>query len=114
MMLVGVEFLLNQIAQTGFAAKLVVNHKGAIFFPINEQHRDQKAPGISYADESAGNALAAMLSPGKIEIRTHRDFSAERVAQIMTALFSLTELAPLRMWIVMYGGQNVNAVPSQL
>ena len=111
MMLVGVEFLHSQIAQTGFAAKLVLNHKGAIFFAVNEQHRDQKAPGISYADESAGNALAAMLSPGKIEIRTHRDFSPQRVAQIMAALLSLPQLAPLRTWIVMYLGQNVNAMP---
>lgn len=108
MMLVGVEFLHSQIAQAGFAAKLVVNHRGAIFFAVNEQHRDQKAPGISYADESAGNALAAMLSPGKIEIRNHRDFSPQRVAQIMAALLSQPELAPLRTWSVMYGGRHTN------
>ncbi len=33
MMLIGVEFLQSQIAQGGFLAKLVLNEKGAIFFP---------------------------------------------------------------------------------
>jgi hypothetical protein len=52
----------------GFSAKAVFNQHGVIFFPVDRQHRDQKAPGISYADQSAGNALAVMLSPGMIEI----------------------------------------------
>ena len=105
MILIGVEFLQSQIAQGGFTAKLVFNHKGAIFFPANEQHRDQKAAGIYYADESAGNALAAMVSPGKIEIRNHRDFSPERVAQIIEQLLANEQLVNLRTWQFTYRGQ---------
>jgi hypothetical protein len=60
--------------------KLVFNSRGAIFFPVDQQHRDQKAPGISYEDDHAGNALAAILSPGRIEIRRHSDFSDAAIA----------------------------------
>ena len=108
MKLIGVEFLNSQLAQPGFTGKAVFNRQGIIFFPTSEQHRDQKVAGISYEDDSAGNALAAMLSPGKIEIRNHRDFSEPLVAQIVLNLMALTELAMLRGWQVTYGGRNLN------
>jgi hypothetical protein len=109
MILIGAEFLLSQCAQGGFVAKLVLNDEGAIFFPANQQHRDQKAPGVSYADESVGNALAAMLSPGKIEIRNHRDFSEQRVGEIIETLLTMPELAILRTWRVTYRGRDIQS-----
>jgi hypothetical protein len=107
MMLIGVEFLQSQLTQDGFLAKVVLNDKGALFFPANQQYRDQKAPGISYADESAGNALAAMVLPGKIEIRNHRNFSEQRVGEIIEALLTKPELAILRTWRVTYRGRHL-------
>ena len=109
MMLIGAELLLSQVAQGGFVAKLVLNDKGAIFFPPNQQHCDQKAPGIAYADESAGNALAAMVSPGKIEFRNHRDFSEQRVGEIIQTLLKMPELAILRTWRVTYRGRDIQS-----
>lgn len=105
MLLVGIEFLNFVLAQGGFSAKLVVNDHGAIFFPVNQQHRDQKLEGVSYEDDYAGNALAAMLSPGRIEIRYHRDFSDDRVARVMQKLLDHPELADLRGWQVTYQGR---------
>ena len=107
MNVVGLEYLLSQIAQGGFSAKAVFNQHGVIFFPVDQQHRDQKAPGISYADESAGNALAAMLSPGRFEIRNHRDFSPEHVAELVTVLLKHAELSSLKAWRVTYRGQVI-------
>ncbi len=87
--------------------KVVLNCKGAIFFPASQEHRDQKAPGISYADDYAGNALAAMVSPGRVEIRNHRDFSESRVTAIMRAMYQQPELATLRGWRVTYRGRDL-------
>jgi hypothetical protein len=107
MKLIGFEYLNSQLSQPGFTAKVVFNRGGIIFFPATQQHRDQKMPGISYEDDSAGNALAAMLSAGKIEIRNHRDFSEPLVAQIVLMLMALPELAILQGWQITYGGRNL-------
>ena len=68
------------------SAKLVFNAQGVIVFPASEQHRDQKAHGISYEDDYAGNALAALLSNQHVEVRFHRNFSDAQVLNILRAL----------------------------
>lgn len=108
MLLVGVEFLESLTRQAGFEAKLVCNEHGAIFFPAHFQHRDQKATQVSYEDDYAGNALAAMLTPGRIEIRYHRDFSDARVAQLVGAVLADPRLALLRGWRVTYQGRPLH------
>jgi len=102
MYLSGVQFLRSLVAQGGFSAKMVFNEKGAIFFSVNQQHRDQKAGGISYDDNYRGNALAAMLAPQKIEIRYHKKFSDQRVATIVSSLLAQAELSFMRGWQVLY------------
>ncbi|WP_145062123.1 hypothetical protein [Adhaeretor mobilis] len=66
--------------------KLLANDIGAILFPRTTEHRDVRQPGIRYADDSKGNALAAMVVPGRIEFRFHGDFSDERVRKLTEAL----------------------------
>jgi hypothetical protein len=51
---------------SSFAAAL--NDIRAIIFNAQSQHREMKAPGISYELDDSGNALAAMLA-GFGEIR---------------------------------------------
>ena len=108
MKLIGVEFLQAKIAEGGFTAKLVFNASGAIFFPTNQEHRDQRAPGITYGDNYTGNALAAMLSPGKIEIRNHRDFSEQRVTELMKSLLKSPNLHMLHNWQITYRGKTLS------
>src|SRR5258707_859865 len=67
----GIAFLEEQIANRGFSAKAVMNEHGAVFFPSHLQHRDQKAANVSYEDNYAGNALAAMIAPGRSWARAH-------------------------------------------
>jgi len=58
MLLIGADYLEELVEQGGFySAKVVFNAKGAIFFPVNQEHRNQKASGISYEDNYKGNAL---------------------------------------------------------
>lgn len=86
MLLIGLDYIERLLQAEGFAAKLVFNEHGAIFCAVQAEHRDQKADQVSYEDNYRGNALAAMLAPGHIEIRYHRDFTDARVAQIVRAL----------------------------
>lgn len=60
-------------------AKLVFNDRGFIAFPTRIQHDTMKAEGISYEDNYAGNAMAAMLKPGMIAVRFRRGFGDEAV-----------------------------------
>jgi hypothetical protein len=106
MLILGAAYLKSLVSQPGgFSAKMVFNANGAITFPVSEAHRDQKAAGISYADDYAGNALAAVLARGKIEVRYHRDFTDSQVAAIIVALCSQPELSFMRDWRVTYQGR---------
>ena len=70
----------------------------------------QKIEGISYKDNYEGNALAAMLAAGKVEIRYHQQFSDNRVASIMASLMEQPRLSFMKGWKVTYQGR-VLSVP---
>jgi hypothetical protein len=105
MVLAGVEFMISLVEEDHFSAKMVFNESGAIFFRANQQHCDQKAEGILYEDNYKGNALAAMLAPGKVEIRYHKHFSDNRVASIMASLMEQPRLSFMKGWQVTYQGR---------
>ena len=104
-LLVGTEFLQHLAAEGGFSAKMVFNAKGAIFFPCAGEHREQKAEGISYEDNYRGNALAAMLSPGKVDVRFHKGFTDAQVCAMVRSLLACSELSFLRGWRITYQGR---------
>ena len=107
MILHGVEFVQTLVQQDCFSAKMVVNDAGAIFFPSHLEHREQKRDRISYEDNYAGNALAAMFAPGRIEIRYHRNFADARVARLVGKLLSEPILTFMRDWHVTYQGRTI-------
>jgi hypothetical protein len=84
----GLDYISQLTSQDYFQAKLVFNTHGAIFFPVTKEHRNQSGPNICYADDYKGNALAAMISPGKIEVRFHREYTDAQVAQMLTNLLA--------------------------
>ncbi len=86
---------------------MVFNSNGAIFFPVNKEHRDQKSDRISYEDNYKGNALAAMLTPDKIEIRFHQEYSDTEVALIISALKQQPDMCFLKNWEVTYQGRSL-------
>lgn len=109
MTLIGAEYLARLASQGGFSAKMVFNEHGAIFFSTSCQHRDEKAPGISYEDDYKGNALAAMLAPGRIDVRFHAGFSDRRVRELLTALVHEPALQFLRGYEATYQGRSIGS-----
>ena len=112
MLLIGADYIEGLVVQGGYySAKVVFNAKGAIFFPVNREHRNQKAGGISYEDNYKGNALAAMIAPGKLEIRYHQAFTDQVVANIVRSLLTQPELASLKGWSATYQGRPLALTP---
>ena len=108
MVLLGVEFMLSLVEEDHFSAKMVFNESGAIFFRVNRHHCSQKAEGISYEDNYEGNALAAMLAAGKVEIRYHQQFLDNRVASIVASLMEQPRLSFMKGWQVTYQGRALS------
>jgi hypothetical protein len=86
--------------------KAVLNSTGVIFFSKAQRHCDTKADGISFEDEG-GNALAVLIMPNKIEIRSHRDFSPERVKELLKRLHGVDELKRLAGLKATYRGEVI-------
>lgn len=87
--------------------KFVANENGIVIFPVGQQHSTMKAPGISYEDDSHGNALAGLIQENRVEIRGHRQFSVERVKEIWSSLCREPKLHPLENFQVSYQGEDV-------
>jgi hypothetical protein len=89
------------------AAKLVFNPNGVICFPLEQQHRDQQAAGIRYGDDAAGNALAAIVRPGRLEIRFHPSFTDQAAISLLRQVTALPGLADLKDWSITYQGRPI-------
>lgn len=87
----GFDSITSMLEEDGYLFKLIANESGVVLFPHTKEHRDSAQPGIRYEDESAGNALAAMVKPGRIEFRFHKSFSDERFKQLANRLLALPE-----------------------
>ena len=95
------------LANAHYQFKAIFNGRGIIFLPMSRQHSETKAEGISYDDGATGNALAAVISPGQINIRNHPRFTAERVKLILEEFFHDGRLEALRGFTVTYQGKIV-------
>ena len=107
MQLIGADIAQSLAEGNRTTAKIVFNGAGVIFFPANEQHRDQRAPGISYDDNYTGNALAATLHDRQIEVRYHQAFSESQVVNLISALVQRLNLKFLRDWRITYQGREI-------
>ena len=105
MTVLGLETVSYEVASEGYFIKCIVNSSTAIFFPGSVQHRDAKQNGISYEDDYRGNAMAATIRPGIIEIRFHRGFSDESVQLIFSNLLRIPEMAWASEFSVSYQGR---------
>lgn len=108
MIVYGFDSIAPMLEQHGYLFKMPANDAGVVLFPHSTEHRDATQPGIKYADESRGNALAAMVTPCRIEFRFHRDFSDERVKELARRLLALPELAFARSFVVTYQARALN------
>ncbi len=95
------------LANAHYQFKAIFNARGIIFSPMSRQHSETKAEGISYHDGPTGNALAAVISPGQIDIRNHPRFVAEIVRRILEEILQDRRLEPLRGFTVTYQGKVI-------
>ena len=107
MNVVGTDLVQKEVQQTGYFFKAILNDSGAVFFPGTSEHRTVKRAGLSYEHDYKGNAMAVVVTRGRIEIRNHRDFSVARVATIVNDLLKHPELQCLRGFPVEYGSNKL-------
>jgi len=107
MLALGSEILTRLHSGEILQAKMVFNNQGAILFPVTREHRDAKAEGLTYEDNYAGNALAAMLHRDLIEIRFHKSYNDRDVARMINQLKVMPELALLASMRVTYQGKPI-------
>ena len=109
MVIIGAEHLAELFSGRVYDAKMVFNERGVIVFPATRQHREIKAEGISYEDNYAGNALAAMLRRDAIEIRFHRAFDDKAVGRVLIALLAEPALACFATAQITYQGRAIDS-----
>jgi len=107
MIVYGFDSIVSMLEQDGYLFKMLANDSGILLFPHTTEHRDATQPGIKYADDSSGNALAAMVKPGRIEFRYHRQFTDERVKQLAERILTLPELAFAHSFAVTYQARTL-------
>ncbi|MFO0943644.1 MAG: hypothetical protein U0930_23155 [Pirellulales bacterium] len=107
MIVYGYESIAHLLSQEGYLFKMLLNDVGVVLFPHTTEHRDATHPGIMYADDSRGNAIAAMVKPGRIEIRHHQQFSDQRVKRLVEQMLELPELSFAKSFVVTYQGRVI-------
>jgi len=88
--------------------KFLINESGIAFFPASQQHRDYKTHGMSYEDDYRGNALAGVVTPDRVEIRFHRDYSDDRVRNLWSRVRPHSEIASAELGPLFYQGRKIN------
>ncbi len=105
MTLYGVEFLREMMPRPHWEAKCLLADAGVAFFPATLQHAQTVYPGIGYKEDHSGTAIAGMVRPSYVELRHHRGFSDERVAELWRRLIARPEAASLRSFQLTYQGR---------
>ena len=103
----GIESITQEIGAEGYFVKCIVNSSAAIFFPGTIQHRDVKREGVSYEDDYRGNAMAATITPGKIDIRFHQNYSDDSVRTIFEELLRLPDMNWASGFTIRYQGRTL-------
>ncbi|WP_265594444.1 hypothetical protein [Haloferula sp. BvORR071] len=89
----------------GYFVKCIATQSVAVFFPGTIQHRDVKRDGVSYEDDYRGNALAATITPGMIDVRFHQGYADPLVKALFDQLLALPEMKWAAGFTVRYQGR---------
>ncbi len=96
------------LLQAGRTVKFILNGSAIVFLAVGQQHRDVKLPGLSYEDDYQGNAVAGLVTPQRVEIRFHRDYSDDRIRRLWIHVSLVPELASLRCRKLYYQGREIH------
>lgn len=109
MVVYGFDSIAPLLHQEAYLFKLLANDSAVVFFPHTVEHQDAGKPGIKYADDASGNALAAIVKPGRIEFRFHHQYSDARVRLLTERILALPEMIFANSFLVTYQGRIVSA-----
>jgi hypothetical protein len=104
----GMESISQAIQQPGYFVKCILADSAATFFPGTIQHRDIKRHGLSYEDDYRGNAMAATITPGRMDIRFHPAYPEEKVRTICRRLVQSPGMEWLGSFAVSYQGRTLS------
>jgi hypothetical protein len=103
----GLDTISGDIAQAGYFVKCILTDRVAVFFPGSIQHRDVKRDGASYEDDYKGNAMAATITPGRMDIRFHERYSDEAVQRIAASVLGCQEMEWASGFSIIYQGRTL-------
>ena len=92
MNVLGMSTIAEDITREGYFVKCIVTKTVVLFFPGTIQHREMKQGGASYEDDYRGNAMAATITPGRIDVRFHEAYSDQAVEDIFRTLLQIPEM----------------------
>lgn len=79
---------------------MVLIEVGAVFGPMNNEHRHTSAPGIRYVPSEngryEGNAIAGVVKPDSIELRNDPRLSDNKVRDLIDILSESKDLDCLK------------------
>jgi hypothetical protein len=107
MNVIGTELVQEELKKMGYFFKVVMNDSCAVFFSGKIQHSTVKRDGLSYEDDYKGNALAAIITDRRMEIRNHNDFGVPHVHEIVKILLQHPGLELLRDFDITYRGNKL-------
>lgn len=105
MVVYGFDSVEVHLSDEGYFFKLLANESAVAVFSGEIQHRDIKSHGLSYEDDYTGNALAATVTPRRIDFRRHLAFSTDRVKQIVATMLELPEFGFASKFQITYQGE---------
>lgn len=111
MKIVGLESITVELNSDGYFVKCIGNASTVVFFSGTIQHRDMKVAGISYEDDYLGNAFAATITPGVVDVRYHKSYSDAAISRIFRALLAVPEMDWCTGFLVRYQGRELSIVP---
>jgi hypothetical protein len=97
--------LRESMTRPHWEAKCLLADAGLAVFPASLQHAQTVYPGICYKDDHSSTAIAGMVRPGRVELRHHRGFNDERVAELWRRVIARPEAATLRSFQLTYQGR---------
>jgi len=107
MQVINPELLKKALELNGPTTKFVMGENAIAFFPVTQEHRDMKPCGLSYEDDYRGNAVAGLVSRGRIEIRFHSAYSEFRIKAIWLRVCATPEFTGLTTGSLYYQGREL-------
>lgn len=99
------EILLPTIKRDRYFLKCLINATDAVFFSGTALHRNVKMAGVSYEEDSQGNAIAVTIADGIIDVRWHDKFTDSTVTAIFCELLADPQMAPIAGFKIRYQGR---------